>query len=920
MSDKNNDITEAIESAKEPAFSIDKETIWETITSYEKQWMELLQNSQLTEDFTLLLGFLSFVNSKSEKLINTCLEQQKRIYVVGGPDSEKELDEKYIPLVLGALWERIYYPIFKWFQAWKKHIVPKSPKEKPRHVEFRKMNSKFNKFFFAVHKFYYSYIELLHETYDTSSIISKKTIEELNLKSTTNKDDGVNDSKIILRIDSKMTILVVVTINRCLLYLGCMQRYRTMNEKMFERYSINDFKKSLRYLDTALLILPSVGEPHLQKSLIHLSTNNIGISTYESIRSSLSRIPSRSALNNFNVLMYDVNSTLRKRFNELLKNTQNLDLGRTKIVKREITEYYFLALFGVYFAPASWKSKDNLENLYNNINLTYLKRTLYETIENKYEKNLTLIVDNLLMCIGGFQLLLLNNGKNTIGETKNMSLTDLNDIQTNFLIFTFDYITHLIDDVIRQAWNENDHWEYLGMIRIIECWIKTNRAVLQFSHRNDKFCRSLAYFINDTWKTEKINKENLPSHKPKREYYFEEDIICKDFACVNNGLNDFNDSEIFNKPDTAERLVGNVKKVDEIEDHKQNNELRLLVVVSSGMKFLRKNTCGVEWVEQDQKYQIRNVIKKNEIKGNRKEKISLKKDNKSIKTNRINVTELENKIQRLRNLDQTSIRSYSGSSVPSAPESFNIKPSITLTGGANVDEAEEIESIEVTNSSIDINLSKGKIINNEDEIDSDDHISDIINSVLLNDNFPVSSPLQKETPIQSIQQQPQQQQQQQQQSLTFPSLKSTSTEPTYPPFYSELTAPGVSGMMNPNAAIMPNTTTAFPYQFQYGAPQMASAYPSYSNFPQMTPQPFQPSTMSPPPGMFPPNYNQTSISSTSMPQYMNPQAVYPLGAQYATAIPPTSSSSSVEEKKDTKSRGAQPPTFNAQKFAHLPEF
>ncbi|CCH62611.1 hypothetical protein TBLA_0H03300 [Henningerozyma blattae CBS 6284] len=869
--------------------SVNEKYVWETITGFQKQLHDLLKNNQLSEDFTLLNGYLTFVQSKLERLVQNSIDEQQSCYLQptsissdnnfndNGTNNETKdasitINEKIVPLILDMLWDKIYYPIFKWFQAWKRHLSPKSSQEQPKYVEFRKMNSKFNKFFSIVHKFYYLTIELLNSKYDMSTVISNKIIKDLNLPLFNESKKYSKPTKLIeLKQDSKFTVLVVVSFHRCVLYLGSAQRYRTMSEKLFDRFSVQDFKKAFRYLDIASLLLPSVGEPHLQKSLIYLNTNNFGCATYEFIRCSLSRIPNQSGLSMFKTMMFDKNSIIREKFDEILKSTQVYEISGSKIVNREIIEYYFLALFGCYFAPTSWtKENSNFEKLYNDMNLKYLKRIYYERMSTRYIKNIQLIFKNLIILIGGYQLLI---------NEQNKKITTLNDLTNqliNYLNFTFEFISNLIENVIKPAWCKDiENWEYLAIIRIIECWIKSNKIILLFSHRNTKFCKSLGIFLNEIWKSEKLNFETFSKHRPKRNYYFEEDVILKEFSCINNVLTDFNDNEIFSTINKSDRLIGNINKEEKLTIQ-QENQLRLEAIVSSGYKFLNNNSYGVEWNNDKHIYEFKNCkieinnnnITNNYIKmksTNNNETIFSKKNNGFSKRSNgeklIAVTELENKLQQIRNPKKSPSTSsapttassfmnrrstepwgYSGSSVPMAPESFTIRPSSALTSKKddNVQEDVQMDENEVdTSDKLEINDEDNEIDDEKEtsnqkceteqaqlnqDIANDEKLSKYINSVLQDDEDSDEEVLSFLQP------------QVQQTCMSYNNISVSSSLP-YQPIYSRNSTPNKSPQTSTQINIRSsstnntNTESSFPFSMQFpsrsnttttGSPYIAS--------------------------------------------------------------------------------------------------
>ncbi|MCB6603095.1 hypothetical protein LI129_20065, partial [Erysipelatoclostridium ramosum] len=49
---------------------------------------------------------------------------------------------------------------------------------------------------------------------------------------------------------------------------------------------------------------------------------------------------------------------------------------------------------------------------------------------------------------------------------------------------------------------------------------------------------------------------NIYSHRPKRSYLFREDIIFREFSCINFALTDFNDDYVYDSPDMINNIIG----------------------------------------------------------------------------------------------------------------------------------------------------------------------------------------------------------------------------------------------------------------------------------------------------------------------------------------------------------------------------
>lgn len=660
-----------------------EKNVWETINNFQGQLDSTFKSNQIVHDFAPLKGFLSFADSKLTRMVTESMREQQATY----EDARKEcgadiIDSQTVPLILRLYWEKICYPIFKWFQAWRKMLLPKTPKEQIKHVEFRRMNAKLTKFFKSTHKFYYNVLEDLAAHYDCSDVLPKEILHELNLH------EKESDQQIKLDSNSNFTVFIVTTLHSCLLYLGAAHRYKTTGEKVINKFQVQDFKKSIRYLDLACLVLPSIGEVHLQKGLIYVQTDNLGYAIYQFARSALARIPSRAAQTNFANIICDKNSQLHQKVNQTLTELSRQVSDRAKIVNREVIEYYFLALFASSFSPLSWLNPAKEGCLQNGLQLNALRNDLYETIKTRNIKNFEAIFEELITVIGGFDLLLINCRKGTDNfDPRTTNLKDLKKNHLSYLTFSFDFIT-LVLNVVRESWLQNlENYHYLAMVRIVECWLKSNRAALQYSHRDENFCRALALLSNDLLKSDMFDLKTLSTVKPVRSYYFQEDVRLKEFSGVKNALTDFNDTEIFSMEDSAARLMGYVPEEEKL-DHIEEASLRAKAIIASGQKFFVKNSCGIVWNSQKSFYELPKrslmeapkqtnsvVVKRVEIKPAK----TGKKNNVAQGIKMLSVTELEEKLERTRQGPKLPQWGYSGSSAPSAPESFKIKPSSELT-------------------------------------------------------------------------------------------------------------------------------------------------------------------------------------------------------------------------------------------------
>ena len=661
-----------------------KEDLPTAFNGIKSQLNSILKSNQLFQDYALLNGFLAFVHSKLNAAILTSIESQCGKSFAADLDS---FDQSSISSILDFSWESVHYPIFKWFQMWRNYILfeKENKKQQTKFIDFRKMNSKMLKFFKTVQNFYVNVINTVYKKYDISVLLPKRIIQDLKLSDIENTTN-VGDSLAVKTFNSSSPLahLIPTLFHRCLLFLGTAYRYKTLLEEISNKYSISNFKKSLDFFRLASLVLPSAGETYSQAGAIFLQTGNLGIAVFNFVKGMMTKMPSPVSIKNFGALMVDNKSSLNRSLHTTIMNTYLQESKGPRTPAKEILEFYFLGLFGSVWSPTSWRDDTKPNQLNNGIKLRHLENALYETMSARYLNNIKTIFHNLIITIGGFHLLLKRRS-----DVSAKTLKDLRSNELDYLNFAFKYIAHILNDIVKESWSENPEVsEILGMVRIINCWIKANPMVLQYSQSNLEFVNALAYLINDIVKKKPSPSFSITEHIPKRTYWFEEDLMVKGLSFVNFQLSDFDDYEkILEMDHSLDRLIGNPPLCDKLSASSEML-LRLQAVVNISPQLLQNNNCGVEWSDNKSRYIFNKKIGfKETVKNNMKtskqsnEKAKLQRKNKPSTTNgSISMADLERQM-RSSSLDSFSpTMGYSGSSVPMAPDTFNVKPSGTITG------------------------------------------------------------------------------------------------------------------------------------------------------------------------------------------------------------------------------------------------
>ncbi|SCU96692.1 LAFA_0G07602g1_1 [Lachancea sp. 'fantastica'] len=609
---------------------------------YQEQVNGILQTYATAQDDALLSGFLTFAHSKCIKYVEEAAGNE-----------EPELAQR----VMDCCWKNVHYPILKWFQLWRQHLLTVKVDQKPRIVELRKMNAKLTKFFKNIHKFYYGVLEKLTSEFDLRDIVPEPLLRQLNVQ-----QPKAAANRLFLHKDDPKAVSMMFLIHGCLLNLGSCHRYKSMCEKPQNTNgspSLAHFKKSMRYFELATLVLPSVGELYLQEGLVYVHVKSYGSSTYSFARSALSRLPSSAGFGNFMNSVCERNS---KIFNDIVESFHvvHKQATRGQIVNREIIETYFLVLFGSRFAPALWIGNDQ-KNLISEVMLSHVQQELMHKTATRYSKSLQLIFQNLVLIIAGFEIL----------RTLNRKSPDLPQAQANegkYLEFAMDYISNFISSAVTTELTNEKEWVYLAFVRVAECWLMANKIVLHFAHRNTKFCETMMHLMNAIQeKTACRELESNSNHRPHRPYYFEEDVILREFKPLRYSLSDFKDSDLFNAKDSSKALIGMVdKKLSKKEEH----SLRLSAIAVSGKKFLLKNSCGIQLM--DKKF-VRSAIRTSagQRLNNGTESVL-----KSLGGPVLSSRDIESESQ---SAQAAKAGGYSGSSVPLAPATLEVRPSVDFT-------------------------------------------------------------------------------------------------------------------------------------------------------------------------------------------------------------------------------------------------
>lgn len=723
-----------------------KSELQQTFVGFQKQLQSVLEIDFFRDD-SLVKGALQMIHSKIGQMLVQAL--------VPGPSgsngssgsagtagsqagSGPEIVSSDAHVVLDLTWKHVHYPIFKYFQNWRSRNVAEG--SRPNYAGHRQLNSVLQKIYPHINRLYQSHVELIFAHYDLAELVPSDTKSKLIVSSGAQEEaqaqaqaqaqalGALAQGITALKAKDPFSIDCVMALQRCLLYIGCAQRYKIMMEHLSDKYQQADFQKPFKYFDIAFTIVPSVGETFLQRGICYTHTKNFGNAAYQFVRSSLSRIPSDAGVPNFKNLLGDSNGSLFKKLLVSLDDLKVQETIKKRIINMEIMEFYILPLIGSYIFPQTWKSNRHSDRL------KHFQTLLFDKIEIRYIKNISMIFQDLILLIGSFHInQMINpatssapvsalndrkvvNGNGSTNNNNNISHSSENKL----LEFIFKFFTHLIDKVIMKEFKNSEMFQYLAMVRIMMCWIKSHKNVLRFAHRYNPFCQSMANLTNELLACNEwsIDFENL--HRPTRSYFYEEDIMLKEFSPVKFNLSDFNDEKLLTMDNLPDRLAGKTKSKPR---GKEEHLSRVQVVVYSNKKFLEKNCCGFK-LDAEKKRYTHTAVKRGKANNNNSNSNNNNNNNNTVPnfsksesagknftvdgnnsetksfpqkngfsvaftsrdngvnppTNTVEISTTPNYgAETHETVIPNNVWNYSGSSVPQAPMTFNVAPSFSVS-------------------------------------------------------------------------------------------------------------------------------------------------------------------------------------------------------------------------------------------------
>lgn len=480
-----------------------------------------------------------------------------------------------IPL-LKNIWVDCHWMVLNWFLDWKNSLNLKKDT-----VEFRILKSKLIKCFKIAHRFYYQILEYLLSEYDSRGLFPQELINMLQLKQ---KQKNINKQRMKLN-SNKNAMKFILIVQQCLVNLGKLQHFVTIIEnKTISQLTTSLFEKAERYFNFAKVILPSMGKTFQNLAHLQLELHGYTPYLYYIVRAAMARVPhNRSKLELLEFLQFKNLPT------EISSCIFENDMNCSDFIPQ--VDFCTICLISLHLFPLTLSQSKKLDKN----SLHKLKLTLWKILQVEM-LNWNQIFKLIVILIGTFDLI---NTRKSIDE-------EIKIILSNYLDFILEYMAQVLRISSRLLETENFSQSFcnvnlLSITRVIICWIKSNKLVLQSAHRHKKICRSLGHYINTLIKIQKLPAPIESLKRPEREYFFEEDIELKDFTCIKSTLTDFKDNKIFDMPDIVERLSGFLSKESRMT-LKDENRNRMAAILTSISRFLRQNKCLINWDPESSLY------------------------------------------------------------------------------------------------------------------------------------------------------------------------------------------------------------------------------------------------------------------------------------------------------------------------------
>lgn len=580
--------------------------IQDEIKGYRKQLEDLLANKFV--DVALIMGL---DNMMQLKMCGRIVADFREYYesIQSGSESHFRTAD-----LIQVIWRELHYPGVKFLQAqhaslydeFNSRMQKQEQKQGTlRTVEMRKLNESFKKFLAQVSLFYLTLMKHFAEDY-ASSLFPQTILDHFSFSIS-------EGAKMVENQDVKANHLLLI--HRCLSALGDISRHKAFVELFYVKPSISvknywkyynskrDFEnkshvsfrplydKALLYYNFCILLLPALNEPYNQIGMIYNILNDKVDAIYYFLRSSLTRIPGGSlGLLNLNTIL------LKKSFLDeisiIFRERKRGEAKANSLKPREISDLLFICILGFHYSPKVYQK--NATSFTGNIPYTKVEKYFIELsserrsldFQESSKKELNRKLKQFLIILSFNRIL--KNKKSSV----------------HFNEFLFKYVEQVIDYDTFGTRQERSN--LLIFLRILFNWLKENPSMLKdFLSRPlilEKTTRLLNILLgidydleSDGFGAQQLGEVMKTQMRPKRDYFFVEDIALRDYSVLNHQLRDFNDTLLFETND-INRLDGNFSRTLSSEgllkqsnnDKSLKNKLHLVKVsIMNREDFLR---------------------------------------------------------------------------------------------------------------------------------------------------------------------------------------------------------------------------------------------------------------------------------------------------------------------------------------------
>lgn len=563
------------------------------------------------------------------------------------------------------------------------------------YVTFKKIFGKFRKLNKLIVDFYSEIIHHILTSYNISNSVFPGLYKFYRIASPNDSKTAASE----IQSEEKISKLIFF-LHRITFFQGNLSRYKSLfylyvlsssssilnKEDRTTAIRFDSFDKSLEFFNLSIMLLPGFSDPFYHIAMVmnsygHISNYNIlsvlgslnvmPISkkppivngdkfeaVYYFMRGSNQRLGNNAGLESIQKILAVDNrgNAMLHYFTVELKNSKGAEAmflihpsGQSKVAKNRLLEnaikIYFLLLFSWYFYPKASVlgkilSAEEISSKAIHLAVKEISNGFFNIIKNAIsfnDKNIDILLKQVIILIGGFQVLL-SNDELAKGGKNITEFNDLSETTQAYLKFAFTFLVEVLNILIidHKKFNltfplsleedgskfelKNRFSFYLPVIRVILGWIRPSKLLLRFARSHLEFTSKLAFVVNDIYVhvALKNHDQDILAHRYQRLRYFGEDTLLKDYKPINFYFQDFKDDFINKSKFANMRLVGELpqpitvsgktKPVDpENVDGKliaDEDLLRLYAIGWLGRRIVFSNAFDIEFSSETRQFNI----------------------------------------------------------------------------------------------------------------------------------------------------------------------------------------------------------------------------------------------------------------------------------------------------------------------------